>query len=146
MVLFTKLFQVTQKLNHAKHNEDACNYLIEAGNFRDWVVTTAFYSALHYIEYELFPLQDGGNQYESFPLYYRNVLVPNAIKEELEINKHEALIGLVKDKLAHIYANYKWLHDSCMNARYNRYTVSRTISKKARISLSEIKKNLTKVD
>ena len=43
-------------LNHAIHNKEACEYLSKEPKFSDWVITTAFYSALHFIDYKIFPL------------------------------------------------------------------------------------------
>ena len=44
-------------LDHAKHNEEACRELLRTGKFNDWVITTAYYSAIYYVTYELFPAQ-----------------------------------------------------------------------------------------
>lgn len=135
-----------KKLNHAKHNEQACDYLSKS-DYRDWIVTTAFYSALHYIEFQIFPITEEKSEYKSFSSYYSGVLLPHALEKEMDINKHEALIDLVKSKLPEeVFINYKFLYDICMNARYNSYRISRTLSNKARICLSDIKKHLTKVD
>lgn len=34
---------------HEQHNEELCDFLIADGKFTDWIVTTSFYSALHYV-------------------------------------------------------------------------------------------------
>ena len=53
------------KQEHAKHNEDACHYLNQSGKYNDWVITTAFYSAMHYVQYELFSMEVGDKAYDN---------------------------------------------------------------------------------
>ncbi len=43
-------------LEYAQHNEKACKYLDKKPEFTDWVITTAFYSALHFVRYKIFPI------------------------------------------------------------------------------------------
>ncbi|MBX7216157.1 MAG: hypothetical protein K1X90_04245 [Candidatus Kapabacteria bacterium] len=54
------------KQGHALHNEQVCDYLAMHGGFSDWVVTTTFYSAIHWIEDYLFPcvVKDGEEEIE----------------------------------------------------------------------------------
>ncbi len=42
-------------IDHAKHNEAVCDHLESQTEFTDWIITTAFYTALHYLEFRLFP-------------------------------------------------------------------------------------------
>jgi hypothetical protein len=57
--------------SHSQHNFEACKFLLEDGKFLDWVVTTAFYSALHLVQEEIFPFRDDeGYEYSSFEQYY----------------------------------------------------------------------------
>jgi len=44
--------------NQAQHNEDLCRDLHLRGGYEDWVITTAFYSALHYVRQHVFPLKE----------------------------------------------------------------------------------------
>lgn len=46
-------------LNHAKHNYEVCFFLYEKTKYNDWIITTAYYSAIHFVYYKLFP-----NKYE----------------------------------------------------------------------------------
>jgi hypothetical protein len=39
-----------QHLQEARHNESLARHLAEDMTYRDWVITTAFYAALHYVE------------------------------------------------------------------------------------------------
>lgn len=49
---------------HAQHNLEVYKYLRKDLKFIDWIITTAFYSALHFIEYQVFPftIEIGGKK------------------------------------------------------------------------------------
>ncbi len=128
------------KKQHAIHNEEACNFLLTSKKFNDWVVTTAFYSSLHYVQYELFPLTDNGQKYTDFNVYYGKVLQ----RKNKKLSKHSATIELVKTNLSACSSYYRWLHDACMSARYNNYNVSESKAKTANDYLVELKKYLKK--
>lgn len=51
----------------AKHNEELWELLLKNGKFSDWVITAAFYSALHYVEHEVFLLIDRTKYHEDRP-------------------------------------------------------------------------------
>ena len=61
------------KKEHAEHNESACDYLLQSGKYNDWVVTTAFYSAMQYLHNELFPLEYNNAEYSNFNSYYDSI-------------------------------------------------------------------------
>jgi hypothetical protein len=128
------------KNQHAIHNEDACNYLLESNKFNDWVVTTAFYAALHYVQYELFPLTEEGKTYNDFNTYFAKVLK----KQNKRLTKHTATIQLVNNKLQPAASYYRWLHDTCMTTRYSSYIVSNAKAVTAKFFLGELKKHLKK--
>jgi hypothetical protein len=123
---------------HAKHNEDVCDFLITDGKFTDWIVTTSFYSALHYVQHEIFPLTENGTVYPNFNNYYNSVL------KIRRISKHEGTKQLVRIYIPECFSHYRWLLDSCMNARYSNYRISSAKANLARINLDEIKKHLKK--
>ena len=125
---------------HAIHNEEACKFLLTSKKFNDWVVTTAFYSALHFVQHELFPLTDHGQKYTDFNVYFSKVLK----KKNKKLSKHSATIELVKTNLPLASAYYRWLHDACMSARYNNYIVSETKAATASNYLTDMKKHLQK--
>jgi hypothetical protein len=57
-------------IDHAEHNANVCELLLKEGNFSDWVVTTAYYSAIYYIDAKLFPLTIGNEpQFATFNQY-----------------------------------------------------------------------------
>lgn len=108
------------KKRHALHNEAACDFLLSGNQFNDWVVTTAFYAALHFVHHEMFPLTEGNQTYIDFTTYYSHILK----RKNKQLTKHAATIQLVGLTLPSCAAYYRWLHDACMNARYRNYNVS----------------------
>ena len=44
-------------LEHALHNEETCNYFNKKPDFLDGVITTAFYSDLHFVRDKLLPIE-----------------------------------------------------------------------------------------
>lgn len=125
---------------HAIHNEAACDFLLSSNKFNDWVVTTAFYAALHFVQHELFPLKEGGKSYRDLNLYFGKVMK----RKNKRLTKHAATIQLTKKYLASCSSYYRWLHDACMTARYNNYKVSPAKARHARFFLNELKKHLKK--
>jgi len=128
------------KKQHAIHNEEACKFLLTNKKFNDWVVTTAFYAALHFVQHELFPLTDNRQKYTDFNVYFSKVLN----KKKKKLSKHSATIELVKTNLPLCSSYYRWLHDACMSARYNNYIVSESKAMNASNYLTEMKKYLKK--
>lgn len=124
----------------AVHNEEACDFLLSSNKFNDWVVTTSFYSALHFVQHEIFPLTEGGKTYNDLNVYYGKVLK----KRNERLTKHTATIQLVGLKLPKCSAYYRWLHDACMTARYTNYNVSFNKAKQARDYLRLLKRHLAK--
>jgi hypothetical protein len=108
------------KKKHAIHNKNACAYLLKSKKYNDWVITTAFYSALHFVQNEIFPLKDAGTVYPDFNIYFSKVLR----KKNRKLNKHAATIQLVNTHLTAVSSYYRWLHDACMTTRYKNYIVS----------------------
>ena len=128
------------KKQHAIHNEKACDYLLLSKSFNEWVVTKAFYSALHYVQYELFPVKQHNTTYKDFNTFFYRVLKRN----NGTLNKHYATIRLVAQNLPACNPYYRWLHDAFKNARYSNYRVSDKKAKTARVKLDLIKRHLNK--
>src|ERR1700761_7031353 len=124
---------------HAQHNEDLCLIIKALGGYNDWVVTTAFYSCIHYVEYKIFPFTDNGNTFKNFNQYYRS-LSSNATIDTSKLNKHEAKIELVEKHIRKVSSSYRWLYDACMTARYKNYITPDMIANIAVQSLEIIKK------
>jgi hypothetical protein len=122
--------------DHAEHNETLCQLLIKNGGYNDWVITTAFYSSLHYFKYKLFPYSKDGITHANFEAYYSHVIQKNSSN----ISKHKAQLDLVKQKCPiNIYSAYRGLYDLCMTARYSDYNVSSGLAEASKKRLDSIK-------
>ena len=123
------------RLQHAQHNEATCDHLGKTDDFLDWVVTTAFYSALHYVEHRLFPrtekVKGAVVKYETFEDWYKAVGYNN---------KHSELRQLVQYSCpGYVSSSYRALLDSSYTARYRHYATSRPLADKARKDLENVK-------
>ncbi len=129
------------KKAHAKHNEDACEFLLKDGNYCDWVVTTAFYSALHYVQHEIFPRDINGKNYPNFEKYYNEHYAGSHNKP----NKHISTVNIVKSEIGdQAHQNYEWLYGLCMTARYRNYKTHPFIAVEAAKRLQRLKTYLKK--
>ena len=128
------------RLDHALNNEKACDYLSLHANYKDWVITTAFYSALQFVSYKIFPFihSDSGKdtKIESID-QYKGVL-------KTDLNKHKLLRDLVEDKCAEIHEDYSWLLSYSYSARYVNYQYPVEVSNRAKSLLAKIKTHCTK--
>lgn len=123
-------------IRHAQHNEKACLYLNGSDEFRDWVITTAFYSAMHFIRSIILPykLVEGGKtitlaDFES--LYIR-------LKKGSQ-TKHRFLLDFVEETHPEISNDYNNLFDLAYKARYVNYQFDKSISDLAMKRLKNIK-------
>jgi len=84
---------------HAEHNESLCELLLNNGNYNDWVITTAFYSAIHFVRHKIFPLDkydpQTGSQ-ESFSNFNDYL---NRFSRVDKNRKHKAIKINVKDSI-----------------------------------------------
>ena len=121
---------------HAQHNKAVCELLLSHKNFNDWVVTTAFYSALHYVQSKVFPYTDEkGATHNNIDEYLNYLSSTSAGKKD---SKHSATIKLVNKELRSIRTHYRWLYDTCMTARYSQYKVPKSTALEAKESLLKI--------
>ena len=111
---------------HALLNYNACNALKEIGEYDDWVVTTAFYSGMKFLEDKLFPgdythpIKTGENkEYKTFTSYVRD------IGRILGTNKHKVMSELVSKYIDNneVVNSYEDLKQSCHTARYINYQI-----------------------
>ncbi|MBE9492093.1 MAG: hypothetical protein IMY70_04350 [Bacteroidetes bacterium] len=123
-------------LDHANHNESTCYYLSKKNEHNDWVITTAFYAALHFCRHKLFPkrLQIDGS-----------IRIADTFEKYCELkgiykNKHKELRALIESDFPEDIASaYNQLMDNCFTARYSRYRFSNKISRLSQRRLKAIK-------
>lgn len=123
--------------DHALHNEKLCDLLLEDGNFDDWVVTAAFYAAIHLVDHQLFPLTIGSQPtFANFNQYCHRAGSSSA--------PHRIRRDLVATHLQKCSGAFEWLYDASQNSRYNSYKVGKDIASRAKNALEKIKKVCTK--
>jgi len=126
------------RFEHGEHNEELCDHLLGLEKrFNDWVVTTAFYACIHFVESKLFPLTNGDKDFESFNAYCDFQHNENNSK----LSKHALKAQLVKIYLPAINTQYRMLKDACMNSRYTDYQVSDNKAQSCRDTMKVIKRN-----
>ncbi len=131
-----------ERLDHGNHNEQVCEYLQLNKEYSDWVITTAFYSALQFVKYKIFPFkmpaiegrQTAIEDLDDWILYQKY----NAQKST---DRHKILADLVEKHCKSIYPDYDWLLDMSKNARYNDYRHDPLIAQKAINLMKAIKKH-----
>ncbi|MCD8406929.1 hypothetical protein LNI96_03240 [Tenacibaculum dicentrarchi] len=120
------------KEQHAQRNKALSIQLLKEGTYLDWVVTTSFYSSIHFIENNLLPTTIKGKTCsELFD-------VKKVYKTD---NLHQTREFLCQEKLTFDTAiKYKWLSDNSKNARYTSYKISKSVAEKALKNLELIEK------
>ena len=101
---------------HARHNKKVYDHLRDELEYIDWIITTAFYTTLHFVEYKIYPftikIGSQKHKFESTSEYK-----PYSGKR----SKHGAKIKAVKNNLSSCKVAYKELFDLSMTARYHQY-------------------------
>lgn len=122
-------------IDHADHNEELCQKIVSLTKYDDWVVTTAFYACIHYVEHKIFPLVEGGKTYSTFDHYFNAKVIASGKRQ----SKHSLKLDLVTTYLGPVMANYKRLMDNCFTARYKNYRIGKTLADIAVTDLAAIK-------
>lgn len=118
---------------HAEHNEAICNHLNlqDKLDCNDWIVTTSFYTAIHYIDHKLFPIVDKGVKFEDINQAHR-IINSSSL--------HQTRGILVQRHMTELAASYIFLKEECHNARYVNYDINNFVSDRAHRLMNEIKK------
>lgn len=124
-------------LEHAKHNEQVCNYLGKKESFGDWVITTAFYSAMHYVRHLMVPATIDGVTYNDFECLF-------AKKKSIMEGRHGFMKSYVVSNFPEIAFEYSRLHDMSTTARYTSYTYTREQANQAKGYMETIKQYVIK--
>jgi len=109
-------------LDHGKHNKIVCDKLnlLTDVNCNDWIVTTAFYSAVHFFDHLLFDFK------LSDEVTFKNL--DEAHKHFRSQSKHETRGILISRKHSNLYLSYYFLQNECFYARYKNYEVHEKIA------------------
>jgi hypothetical protein len=123
-------------IDHALHNEKVCNYISSKADFGDWIITTAFYWAIHYVRYFMIPvILPDGTTIDCFESLFNN-------KKCSSEGRHGFQNRYVTTNITAIAIEYKQLHDWCNQARYFEYNQPRALAQQAKDNLKAIKKHI----
>ncbi|MEZ5001864.1 MAG: hypothetical protein R2730_02405 [Chitinophagales bacterium] len=120
---------MSNRLKHGERNKKLSEDLLSGKVYLDWVVTTAFYAAIHFVEDKILPCTINSKKCNNI------AEVRSAYKSK---GKHAAREKLVIENLPNIAVQYKWLDDKSRYARYTTFKVTSSEAAKANQYLNEI--------
>ncbi len=123
---------MSKKREHGERNFELSELLHEGKKYYDWVVTTCFYAAIHFVEDTFLPCNVTG----------KDCKVISDVKEAYKMKgRHAARERLVFEKIdLKTAVKYKWLDDKSRYSRYTTYKVTPTEADKAREYAKQIHK------
>jgi hypothetical protein len=104
--------------------------LILQNKWNDWIITTAFYADLHYVEYKLFPLKIKDDTFTSIDDY---------CDRTGRKNKHETRKYLVHEHSRKISPAFRRLFNTSITARYQNYRIKDEVCMEAKKKLDIVK-------
>ncbi|OAV72968.1 hypothetical protein Barb6_00657 [Bacteroidales bacterium Barb6] len=116
---------------HAAHNESVCNYLGKHEKYSDWVITAAFYSALHFVRHLMLPQNVNGVLVDDFETLYGKLKLSNG--------RHTFQLYYVQREHPSITKAYTRLYEMSVNTRYNKYEYKRDDARAAKLYMEHIK-------
>lgn len=123
-------------LTKGRHNEKLCRVLIDGGTFYDWAIIAAFYAAMHYVYYKIFPYKPQAYEFRNFNAYFSN------IRRSKTASKHSITKDLVLDLFPSASSYFNWLHDSSRI----RYSENMATKEEAEYALEILKKFKEEID
>jgi hypothetical protein len=143
MDIFYAMTKTNERFQHGEHNEKACDYLNLNAEFRDWVITTSFYSALHFVSSKIFPfdvpaIEGKKTKIESIDQYHK--YYNNTMGKGRNVSKHELLLDLVETRVSQAFEFYDWLFSIASTSRYSHYQHQAEISNLAISYMRKVKK------
>jgi len=133
------------KFGHARHNHDVCTFLEDSGqSLNDWIVTTAFYAAIHYCQKGLFPgdyFVDSQTKDLEYYTKFEDFLVAfrASAGSRRFSSPHKCRRWLLDSQVEEISFEYSVLDDNCHTARYKDYNVGEEDKNDSISYLDEIK-------
>jgi HEPN domain-containing protein len=118
-----------KRRKHGERNKELAEELFKQGKYFDWVVTVAFYSAIHFVEDKILPCTINSVHCKSI------TEVRNAYNMK---GRHSSREKLVASELNNVWIQYKWLDDKSRYSRYTTFKVTKTEAEKAIQFLNKI--------
>lgn len=122
---------MSSKFDHGERNIKLSQDLRSGNVYYDWSVTTAFYSAIQFVEHKIFPINLSGVECNNL------AEAKKKLKFEGRHKTREYLVG--KELGYSLGAKYKWLEDKSRNARYVSFKITVAEAEKAIQFCNEIK-------
>ncbi len=126
-----------ERFDHGEHNEKVCELIAANKQFPDWVITTAFYAALHFVSYKIFPFEAGK---EGGKIVIDTIERWQSFKSYTSNKRHDLLKDLVGSRCQDIYPEYDWLLGLSMTARYHNFQLPPENAEGAIRRMQKIKK------
>lgn len=114
---------MANKLEFGNRNKELSNQLFQGKVYYDWVVTTSFYSCIHYVEDKILPVKIKGVECKCL----------SEVRKAYSMDgRHAARERLVFEVLgSKIGARYKWLQDRSRYSRYETFKLNNSEASKA---------------
>lgn len=129
---------------HAEHNKRVCDFLSKKGEFPDWVVITAFYSAMHFVLADALPYK-GKNDVVSTTLLEYKINELNHDDKNNVITDHQATKTLVFNAYGiHVSQSYNKLYETCWKVRYKDNKIKPNDASFCRTELEYVIRNMKK--
>ena len=120
-----------------------CRELQSKGEFHDWVVISAFYSAMHYATNCIFNLpglqleDPRSGRFRNFANFNEYLYAWKLSGKEH--TPHKLRKELVSEHLSEVQFEYRTLFDSCMTSRYNFQRADELLADQAWRAVNQIK-------
>ncbi|MER2996145.1 hypothetical protein [Pontibacter populi] len=123
---------MSRNKDHGERNKALSEQLLDGKVYYDWVITTAFYSSIHFVEDKILPCTINGVSCSNI----------NDVKSAYKMaGRHQSRERLVWEKMSSLTAiKYKWLDDRSRNARYTTFKITIAEAEKAKEYLQAIYK------
>lgn len=126
---------------HAEHIESASVYLDSSNQYPDWVITTCFYSSLHYLRHKVFPFSIVlGKKIPNYKVECFEDFHTFQTRNGKKLGRHERFRCLVEEKCPiNVASGYGRLLELSYGARYSDYNYDEIFVREAQKCLAEIK-------
>jgi hypothetical protein len=125
----------SRNIEHADHNREVYLYLVNKPEFCDWIITTAFYSAVHYVRSIMLPCEPATKKGKIVINDFESMF--NHFRKESE-GRHGFQLNWIRDHYPEIRVHYRRLHELSNEARYINYQLSPAILPEIEIHLETI--------
>lgn len=99
-------------LAQAGHNQKLANKLL-TGEYYDWACTSAFYSALHYVEAKFFEIPQVIHSEDAYKKHKKLMR-----EEDMNLGVHSFRMMLLKDRFPQLRTSYRQLMEVSFQVRY----------------------------